>query len=67
MRIVRIFWLFVFMAALTVPLTKSIFFVFTPEEKAQQITRTLEFDYVTWTLDAVAIKQASLASMSANV
>ena len=44
------------MIALTVPLTKSIFFVFTPEEKAQQITRTLEFDYVTWTLDAVAIK-----------
>ena len=44
------------MVAFTVPLTKSTFFVFTPEEKAQQITRTLEFDYVTWTLDAVAIK-----------
>ncbi len=56
MRIIRTFWLIVFMIALTVPLTKSIFFVFTPEEKAQQITRTLEFDYVTWTLDAVAIK-----------
>ena len=44
------------MVALTVPLTKSTFIVITPEEKAQQITRTLEFDYVTWTLDAVAIK-----------
>jgi len=56
MRIIRTFWLIVLMVAFTVPLTKSTFFVFTPEEKAQQITRTLEFDYVTWTLDAVAIK-----------
>jgi hypothetical protein len=56
MRIVRTFWLFVFLMVMTIPLTKSIYFAFTPEEKAQQITRRLEFDYVTWSLDAAAIK-----------
>ena len=56
MKIVRTFWLFVLLVAMTIPLTKSTFIVFTPEEKAQQITHTLEFDYVTWTLDAAAVK-----------
>lgn len=46
----------VFLLAISILLTKSTIFVFTPEEKAEQITRTLEFDYVTWMLDAAAVK-----------
>jgi hypothetical protein len=44
------------MITMTVPLTKSTVLLVTPEEKAQQYTRNLEFDYFTWTLEAMGIK-----------
>lgn len=46
----------IFLAAFAVPLTRSDVSLVTPKEKAQQYTRALEFDYITWTLDATGIK-----------
>ncbi len=56
MRFVRIIWLTLFLTASLLPLTQSGVRLNTPKEKAGQFARGLEFDYITWTLDAMAIK-----------
>lgn len=56
MRFIRIIWLTLFLIAAMLPLTRSGVQLSTPKEKAEQATRGLEFDYITWTLDAMAIK-----------
>jgi hypothetical protein len=49
-------WMILFFAAFAVPLTKSNVSLISAKDKAQQYTRALEFDYITWTLDATGIK-----------
>lgn len=56
MKLIRVFWLTVFFICLLVPFTKSSVLLQTAEEKAQQVTRDVDFDYVSWTIDAAAIK-----------
>ena len=56
MKLIRVFWLTAFFICLLVPFTKSTVLLQTAEEKAQQVTRDVDFDYVSWTVDAAAIK-----------
>jgi len=63
MKFIRTLWLFIFFTAFAVPLTRSTVSLVTPKEKAQQYTRALEFDYITWTLNATGIK-AGLTGIS---
>jgi hypothetical protein len=56
MRIIRVFWLIVFFICMMVPFTESTVLLVTPEEKVQQLTRNIDFDYASWTIDAAAIK-----------
>jgi hypothetical protein len=56
MKIIRVFWLTVFFLCMTVPFTESTVLLVTPEEKAQQLTRNIDFDYASWTIGAAAIK-----------
>jgi hypothetical protein len=56
MKIIRVFWFLIFLCAVTLALTKSTVVIATPEDKAHLYTRTIEFDYLGWTLNAVGIK-----------
>jgi hypothetical protein len=56
MKIIRVFWLTIFFMCMMVPFTESTVLLVSPEEKAQQLTRNIDFDYATWTIDAAAIK-----------
>lgn len=56
MKIIRVFQLIVFFICMMVPFTESTVLLVTPEEKVQQLTRNIDFDYASWTIDAVAIK-----------
>jgi hypothetical protein len=56
MKIVRTFWLSLFLAVMMIPLTRSTLMIVTPQEKALLLTRNLGFDYVTWNLVAIGIK-----------
>jgi hypothetical protein len=59
-RIRKIFWLLVFLAAVSIPLAQSSVVIATPKDQARQLTRKLEFDYIAWTLKAAEIKTAEL-------
>jgi len=56
MKIIRVFWFLIFLGAVTLALTKSTVVIVTPEDKAHLYTRTIEFDYLGWTLNAVGVK-----------
>lgn len=56
MKIVRVFWLAILLMLMATPLTRSTVLVVTAQEKAAQLTRGLEFDYVSWLLEAAGIK-----------
>jgi DhnA family fructose-bisphosphate aldolase class Ia len=56
MKIIRVLWVALLLFGLTLPLTRSTVLVVTAQEKASQLTRGLEFDYVSWLLEATGIK-----------
>lgn len=56
MKNIRVFWLIVFFLCMTVPFTTSTVLLITAEEKVLQLTRTIDFNYAAWTVDAAAIK-----------
>jgi hypothetical protein len=62
----RAYWLTIILLSLPVILAASTVPISDPLEKVRAYTRTIEFDYLSWTLDALGVKLREMALGTAN-
>ena len=60
MKFIRVLGVVFLIAVMVVALTKSTVLVITPEDISRQLTRSLVFDYITWTVDAIGSKTGEI-------
>src|SRR4030065_852837 len=66
MSLGRAYWLTIILLSLPVILAASTVPISDPLEKVRAYTRAIEFDYLSWTLDALGVKLREMALGTAN-